>query len=162
MGDRTALLSLRPRFAEALLDGTKTVEIRRRNARLEPGSICLIYASSPVRALVGAFQVDAVYVASAATLWERFGARTALARSEFDAYLAGSPSPCAIAARSAVRFHEAVPLAELRERQRAFVVPQSYRFVAPEEFPRLTNGQACQLTTLAAPAATGPQLELAA
>ena len=54
--DRVTLLSVRPRFAEALLNGTKTAEIRRRRANIPDGSLCLLYASAPVRALVGAIR----------------------------------------------------------------------------------------------------------
>jgi hypothetical protein len=41
-----------------------------------------------------------------------------------------------------------VPLAELRRRSDAFVVPQSYRFVADGELKTLLTGQAAELTAL--------------
>ena len=161
MGERTALLSVRPRFADALLNGTKTVEIRRRGARLDSGAICLLYASSPVRALVGAIEVDSVHVAPAAELWNQWGPQTALDRAEFDDYLIGSQSPCANAVRSVMRFESPILLAELRRRHHAFVVPQSYRFIGPDELPNLTNGQTVQLARFIRPATIGRQMRLA-
>src|SRR5688572_1125403 len=86
---RVALMSLRPRFAAALLRGSKSAEVRRRRVRLDDGSLCLVYASSPVRALVGAFRVASTDTGAPEVLWERWGARTALKRAEFDAYLCG-------------------------------------------------------------------------
>jgi predicted transcriptional regulator len=146
--DRLALLSLRPRFAEALLDGTKTVEVRRRPMRLGPGAICLLYASSPTRALTGALAVEMVDVGEPDELWRRYGAGTALLRCEYDAYLAGRPVACAIVVAAAVAFRTAVSLDELRHRYQTFVAPQSYRFLSSGELLALLNGQAADLHAL--------------
>jgi predicted transcriptional regulator len=143
-----ALLSVRPRFAEALLDGSKTVEVRRRAARLFPGALCLVYASSPACALLGALRVASVDVDDPETLWRRHGDQTALERPEFDAYLSGSPVACAIAVAEAVTFAQPVPLSELRRRHSSFVTPQSYRFLASDEMAALLNGQAGDLASL--------------
>lgn len=147
--DRLALLSLRPRFAEALLDGTKTAEIRRRSIRLSPGAICLVYASSPTKALVGAFAVGTIDVADPELLWRRHGASTGLERWEYDAYLTGRPVASAILVAAAIAFRNAVPLDELRRRRHAFVAPQSYRFLAVDELMALLNGHAADLRALA-------------
>jgi predicted transcriptional regulator len=151
--DRIALLSVRPRFAEALLDGSKTVEIRRRRAHIASGSVCLLYASSPVRALVGAIHVQATDTDTPDALWRRWGDETGLERNEYDAYLVGSARPCAIVVGAATRFAGPVTLPELRRRQHAFVTPQSYRFLREDELSSLLNGQAGQLERLSAAAA---------
>jgi predicted transcriptional regulator len=147
--DRTTLLSVRPRFAEALLAGTKTVEIRRRRAHIADGSLCLLYASSPVRALVGAVRVRRTDTDSPDALWSRWGDEAGLTRHEFDAYLDGSTLPCAIVVGAAARLPYPIGLDELRRRQDEFVTPQSYRFLRAGELASLTNGQARQLDRLA-------------
>jgi predicted transcriptional regulator len=129
----TVLLSVRPRFANGLLDGTKTVEIRRGRAHIEPGATCLLYSSSPERALVGVVEVDNAHVGTPSTLWNRWGKLTGLARCEFDDYLRGRHEATAIVIRSARRLSAPVPLDELRGRQDGFVTPQSYRFLAEQE-----------------------------
>ena len=129
----TVLLSVRPRFANGLLDGTKTVEIRRGRAHIERGATCLLYSSSPERALVGLVEVDQAHVGTPSTLWTRWGDLTGLARCEFDEYLRGRLEATAIVIRSAQRLPTPVPLDELRGRQNGFVTPQSYRFLAEQE-----------------------------
>lgn len=147
---QAALLSVRPRFATALLDGSKTVELRRRRARLAHGAICLLYASSPQRALVGAIRVAETDTDSPDVLWQRWGSHTALNRSEYDSYLAGCTHACAIVIASAVRFSEPLTLSELRRRRgTSFVTPQSYRFLGADEYRSLLNGEAAQLRELA-------------
>jgi predicted transcriptional regulator len=148
--DRPVLLSLRPRFADALLDGSKTAEIRRRPVRIASGSVGLVYASSPARALIGAVVVGAVDVATPEQLWRRHGPATALERDEYDAYLAGRPIACALIISATTRFRERVELEELRERERSFVAPQSYRFVDEGELRALLNGQAADVAALTA------------
>lgn len=146
---RVALLSVRPRFAAALLDGSKTVEVRRRRARIADGAICLVYASSPVSALVGAVRIRTTDTDRPDSLWSRWGNRTALKRAEYDTYLAGSTRPCAIVVSAAVAFPQAISLSELRRRRHAFVTPQSYRFLDPDELGAVLNGEAVQLEHLA-------------
>jgi predicted transcriptional regulator len=148
--EQPVLLSVRPRFADALLDGTKTVEMRRRPMRLHAGTLCLLYASSPTSALTGALSVADVDHGTPDELWRRHGPRTALTRDEYDDYLDGRSSACALLVTAVIAFHTPVPLAELRRRSEAFIAPQSYRFVDNGELKTLLNGQAAELTALTA------------
>jgi predicted transcriptional regulator len=137
MSDRIALLSLRPRFAKGLLAGTKTVEVRRRAPSLTPGMVCLLYASSPDRALVGSARIGAVHTAAPRILWRDWGDRTGLQASEFFDYLSDLSSAYVISIRDPVPLEQPIPLAELRHRQASFVVPQSYRFLGQDEWSNL-------------------------
>jgi predicted transcriptional regulator len=148
--EQPVLLSVRPHFAAALIDGTKTVEMRRRRMRLHDGTLCLLYASSPTRALTGALRVASVDHGTLDELWRRHGPRTALTRDEYDDYLDGRSTACALLVAEVIAFHTPVPLAELRRRSDAFVAPQSYRFVDDGELNTLLNGQAAELTALTA------------
>lgn len=147
--DHTVLLSVRPRFAEALLNGSKTVEVRRRHVRIADGVLCLVYASSPTCALVGAIRVETTYTASPDVLWMRHGDGMGLARTEYDSYLDGAARPCAIVVAAGATFAHPVRLPELRRRHKAFVTPQSYRFLRDRELPLLLNGELRQLEVLA-------------
>jgi predicted transcriptional regulator len=69
---RPLLLSLRPRFAQAILDGTKTVELRRTRVSAPPGTLLVLYASSPVMAVVGVAPLADRDAASLATIWRRY------------------------------------------------------------------------------------------
>lgn len=149
-GDGAVLLSVRPRFAAALLDGSKTVEVRRRRARIADDALCLLYASSPTCALVGAIRVATTDTASPEALWARHGTAMGLDRDEYDAYLAGASQPCAIIVAATTTFVHPVRLSELRRRFGSFVTPQSYRFLRDREAPSLLNSQLCQLDLLTA------------
>lgn len=88
-GAKTLLLSLRPRFAKAILDGSKTVDVRRRPMRAEPGSAVVLYSAAPVMAIVGTARIEKMSVASADEVWEHHGDAIGLDRAELDDYLDG-------------------------------------------------------------------------
>lgn len=134
---RAVLLSVKPRFAAAILNGSKTVEIRRRAARLPAGTTCLLYSTSPQCAIVGTVVVEQTITADADTLWDAWGPETALDRDEYDAYLTGSQRPCAIVIGEARALRVPIDLSELRRRHAPFVTPQSYRFLPADELARL-------------------------
>jgi len=132
-------MSIRPVFAEGILSGTKTVELRRRRPSIRTGERVVIYASSPTCALVGAFVVGQVDEHAPSPLWERFGAASGLNRREFMAYFEGAVRGVAISVAKAWRAAKGVQLHQLQEIWPDFVAPQSYRYVSAEELHELPS-----------------------
>lgn len=151
VADETVLLAVKPRFAEAILDGTKTVEFRRRRAHAQSGSIGLLYASSPRRSLVGAIRLGAVESWAPSTIWRKWGGRSGLSKPEFTRHFADAPIVTAIEICAAVAFTQAVDLSELRARSSGFLVPQSYRFITDAESKAVLNGQSSHIARIAKP-----------
>ncbi len=86
---RNLLLSVKPNFADLLLSGEKTAELRRTQPRVNPGAVALVYSSTPQKALVGAIRIDSVHTLDPAKVWERWAPRCGLRRAEFNNYVAG-------------------------------------------------------------------------
>ena len=84
--NRMVVLPLKPRFADAVLTGAKTVELRRAEPKIVVPTRALIYSTSPVRALVGTCIVSSVETDRLASLWQRFGPRIGINRGEFSDY----------------------------------------------------------------------------
>jgi predicted transcriptional regulator len=132
--DRRALfISLRPRFAELLLAGRKTVELRRVQPDIAPGAVALLYASSPVRALLGVAVVDQVQVAKSAEIWRVYGERTGITLEEYEHYFNGAATAVAITLGEVRRLRTPITLAELREGCTWFRPPQSFRYLDAEQ-----------------------------
>ena len=71
MSSNAIVLSIRPQFADKILKGTKTVELRRvYPRRIGKGDRGLIYASSPVKSLVGGFEIARIVEKPLNELWE--------------------------------------------------------------------------------------------
>jgi predicted transcriptional regulator len=90
------LLSLRPRFADAILDGSKTVELRRQRMAIRPGTMIFLYASAPVMSVVGAARLAGIRVGKPEEVWRDFHSHLALSYMEFDNYLTGATQATAL------------------------------------------------------------------
>lgn len=140
------ILSVRSPHVDRLLDGTKTIELRRTSWRVAVGTVALLYASGPGRRqLVGSATVDGTFVAPVDAVWREFAGHAAVTRGEFDRYFAGVANGVAIRVRDVRRLPEPIPLAELRRRHPRFRPPQSFRYVDHRELSRLLNGERPQL-----------------
>src|SRR4051812_25136463 len=127
--DSALLLSLRPRYADLLLEGSKTVELRRVKPAASEGSTVLLYASSPTMTLVGRAEVAKIHVASLNEIWREHGDRTGITRKEYDCYFAGIDRAVAIELKQIRRLERPRPLDDLRRRLAGFRPPQSYRYL---------------------------------
>ena len=127
------LLSLKPRFAELVFMGEKTVELRRRIASTMTGREVFIYVSSPVRMIRGGFRVADVWSSDPETVWGEVASRAGVAKAEYDAYYEG----CGIAhalTLSEVWAHEApVEIEGVRRALPGFRPPQSWRYAKGRE-----------------------------
>jgi predicted transcriptional regulator len=138
--DRCALfISLRPRYAELLLEGRKTVELRRVQPDVLRGTLALLYASSPVRALVGLAIIDQVHVAKSPEIWRAYGTRTGLTRDEYEEYFDGAAAAVAILLQDVQRLHTPVTLSDLRKGRDWFRPPQSFRYLDAEQTASLVS-----------------------
>ena len=127
--ERMLILSLKPRFAEAILSGEKTVELRRVEPKIKVPTRALVYATTPVRAMLGTCIVSAAVSDSLTTLWERYSSRTGLQYAEFLRYFNGVKVGAALTLHAAERFDSQIPLAELRSSPLGFRPPQSFAYL---------------------------------
>ena len=130
--ERMVVLSLKPRFAEAILAGVKTVELRRTEPKIVVPTRALLYASTPVRALVGKCIVDSVRSADLATLWDQYGPRSDLCHSEFLQYFDGVGRGAALTLTQPQAFSQQIDLEDLRAKPKGFRPPQSYAYIDTE------------------------------
>ncbi|MFF0014703.1 ASCH domain-containing protein [Streptomyces sp. NPDC005374] len=139
--ERALLLSLHPRFATSILDGRKSVELRRQRVAVPPGTPVVLYATSPVMAFVGTARVARVDTASPSEVWKRHRSETGISRAEYDTYMDGAAQASALLLEAPERLEEPVPLAHLRAGG-AFHPPQSYRYIAEDTLHGLVTGHA--------------------
>jgi predicted transcriptional regulator len=117
------VLAIAPRWAAAILDGSKTVEVRRQAPRSGLPAHVLLYATAPTAAVVGRAVLDQVREDTPERLWGAFGSQTALTKGEFDRYVAGCARPAAWRMATPVRIEPIRP---------AFRAPQSWLRLRPE------------------------------
>jgi predicted transcriptional regulator len=134
------LLSIHPRFVDAILAGTKQVELRRRQPRVSGGGGALIYATAPRMELVASFRIASLVRAPLDILWRSVRDVAGVSRSEFDAYFTGLQSGVAIGIADVLEFPETVDLKRLRDAWKEFHPPQGFRYITGADFAKLQIG----------------------
>jgi Uncharacterized conserved protein len=84
----TILLSINPEYVEKIIDGTKKFEFRKRLADKSVNRI-LIYATVPMKQIVGEVQVVDTVSASPYALWEMTKKNSGISRKKFREYFKG-------------------------------------------------------------------------
>ncbi|NGO42062.1 ASCH domain-containing protein [Streptomyces sp. YC419] len=141
------LLSVHPRFATAILAGSKTVEVRRQRVAAPPGTPVLLYATAPTMALVGMARIAAVQVASPKEVWSAHRTQTGITRREYDAYMSGATQASGLTLEAPVAFDEPVSLNALRATG-TFHPPQSYRYMKSDDLRQVAEAGPVVVTAL--------------
>ena len=123
---RIVLMSIHPEYAEALLDGTKTVELRKSPVAGDVSHI-VIYATAPVQRVLGWVETVRVEDGSPSAIWKRHKSRTGIRERAFRTYYRGHPRAVAIHVDSPRRL--AAPL-ELSAIEDGLTAPQSWRYLS--------------------------------
>lgn len=125
------VLSVRPQYSSKILEGKKTVELRRRFPVSAPrGTVAYIYSTSPIRAIVGCTEIENVIKLPVIELWKRFRKSAHITRADFDNYFAGINDGFALKIANPRSFSRPINLAELRNRF-GFEPPQSFLYATP-------------------------------
>jgi predicted transcriptional regulator len=128
------LISIEYDYVLKMLSGLKTAEIRRRQLRIQPGTLVWVYSKLPRGQVELVATADDIVEASPRKLWELYKERIAIAPSDFRKYLRGVELGCAILLRDIRPLQPAVKLDTLRRTSRNFHPPQFFKRLsdAPE------------------------------
>ncbi len=148
------LLSLKPYYWDLIFEGQKRAELRRRGMAGMKGCDVFAYISSPVMELQGGFRVGEVWTGTPEEVWSAVSDYAGVDRPDFDAYYAGRSIAYALEITEVWRYANPVGLTALRARFQDFVVPQSWRYVKPNErrwFQRMQRGRESRAALAASP-----------
>lgn len=133
------LISIRPRFAEMIFAGSKTVELRRVCPKVAVGDLALVYVSSPAKELRGSFEVGRIVSGSPTALWKKVGDKSGVTRAEFFAYFKGKKLAHALVIKRAWPLPAPVGLKALRRRNGGFRPPQNFHYLNRNESSLLAS-----------------------
>ncbi|EOZ0881784.1 ASCH domain-containing protein [Serratia sp. Lou2A] len=120
------LLSIKPEYAEKILDGSKKFEFRKGIFKNEKITTVVIYATMPIGKIVGEFQVDSVLTGSPDAVWAETKKFAGITKEFFDMYYEGREKAFAIKIGSVDKFDAPLPLSALGNN---ITPPQSYRYL---------------------------------
>jgi predicted transcriptional regulator len=118
-----AIISIHPGYADAILAGEKTIELRRRIPKLTNGSRLWIYATQPMGVVIGVVTIRAVAKAAPSTIWRRHRSGAGVDHASFKAYFKGAQEAVAILLTAAERVSP-IRIEQLRKIRDRFHPPQ--------------------------------------
>lgn len=129
-GPQVAVLSVRPRFAEAIERGLKRVEFRKRFSSRVGAFPAMLYSTSPVKEFRSCAIIEKVKQASPRELWKNYGAVAGCTEEEFYDYFGGTGTGFALCISDVVPLPIPVNADAPSLRSINFHPPQSYAFVS--------------------------------
>lgn len=129
---RALLLSVKPRFARAILEGRKTVEVRRRFPQVPAGTTVVLYSSSPERAVLGTVRLTRAIRVNPNAVWETYSEDIGIEEDALEDYLVGADSSTVLQVEAPESWSRPVSLGLLRETL-GLEPPQSFRYLTEDQ-----------------------------
>ena len=132
------LLSIKPEFAEKILNGTKRFEFRKgifknfafgllfgifKNPQI---STVVIYATMPLGKVVGQFRIESILSDEPESLWKKTEKHAGISKQFYDSYYSGREKAYAIKIGEVERYKEPIPISALGSNIKP---PQSYLYL---------------------------------
>lgn len=129
------LFSIRPEYAELILQGRKQVEFRRKFSHEHEGALAVFYVSQPVGQFAFSASIAKVAAGSPRSLWGTYRSHGGVPRRTFDRYFKGARTGFALVLQNVAPLPVRKSLEEVRPVQPDLRPPQS--FMRMHEKPRL-------------------------
>jgi len=122
---RIAFMPIKPVYAEKIIDGSKKFEFRRASIKGDLTHL-IIYASSPVKKIIGIASVDGVDVSCPLEAWGNAKHAAGISQEAFLDYFQGKEKAVTIKLRDVLQLDREVCPKEI---EAGFKVPQSFKYV---------------------------------
>jgi len=117
-----ALLSIKPKYVEKIIDGTKKYEFRKAIFKHDVKNIW-IYESAPTKKIIGMFSVGKILQDTPESLWEMLQDKSGISEKEFFCYFEGKGIGYALEIKKFTLFKEKI---DPQDAISDFHAPQSF------------------------------------
>ena len=140
MGKRSSIkkylfISVRPEFAEKIVAKEKTIELRKIKPHVEIGDYIIIYASSPIKSVVGFGVIKQIIETTPELMWSEFSDLLGIDKQRFDSYYKEKERAIGIEIEG-IKKVRPIPLVNLRKIDPDFHPPQIFRYISNEDICR--------------------------
>ena len=119
------LLSIKPKFANKIFDGTKKYEFRKSIFKRDDIKTVVVYASSPVQQVIGEFEIENILHEEVDLLWQRTQQFAGIDKDFYDDYFADKEMAFAIQVGKTRKFRNPKRLADYN----IDYAPQSFAYL---------------------------------
>lgn len=116
------LLSIKPKYAELIFNGTKKFEFRRTIFKNIEVKTVVVYASSPVQKVIGEFQIEEILNSDLGSLWQTTKQHAGIEENFFYQYFNNKKQGFAIKINKPVKY------------KKAFCLRDDFNLLPPQSF----------------------------
>lgn len=129
--EQILILSIKPKYADKILDGTKTIELRKSlPKKVGKGSPLLIYVTTPEKSIQAICEIDSIIDSTPNDLWEIVKESAGISKVEYNKYYNKNKRASAIFLRNIERFEVPIDLTQIRSKIPNFSPPQTFKYVS--------------------------------
>ncbi len=120
------LLSIKPEYAEKILDGKKLFEFRKRLPKNKAVKTVVIYATKPVGKILGEFTIEEIISDSPDQLWTITSTFSGISKITFDEYFKDTKKALAIKISFPKRYSNPLDISTVLNQKKP---PQSFYYL---------------------------------
>lgn len=134
---KNVIISVKPEYATKILCGEKTVELRRKFPldHIE-GGIAIIYASSPIKKIIGYARIDRVCELPIDLIWKKYHSKACVNKSFMYSYFDGLSTGFALLLSTPITLKEPLNSKSMKD-EFSLTAPQSFRYAPDEVIDRI-------------------------
>jgi len=129
---RYLFISVKPEFANKIVSKEKSIELRKIRPHVIVGDYVIIYASSPLKSVVGFGIIKQIIETTPEQMWQKYHLLLGIDKIRFEGYYAGKEKSIGIEVEN-IRKVAPIHLDKLRAIDPNFHPPQVYRYVSNED-----------------------------
>lgn len=135
-------LAIKPEFAQKIIDKEKTIELRKQSPNMQIGDYVIIYASSPIKSVLGYGRVKSIIVCTPDEMWKLHKNQLGIDKLRFYAYYDSHSKSVGIEIER-IRPVSALTLKELQSIDSTFRPPQGFRYVSNKQISKAIEKYIC-------------------
>ncbi|EPY05882.1 hypothetical protein PAALTS15_17536 [Paenibacillus alvei TS-15] len=120
------LISIKPEYASQIFTGVKKYEYRKTIFKRDNVESLLVYATNPVKKIIGEIFIEEILEDSPNNIWEATKEYSGVSYSFFMQYYANKSKGYAIKIKKAVLFEKPIGLSDL---EKSIKAPQSFCYI---------------------------------
>ncbi len=129
--EQILILSIKPQYVEKILNGSKTIELRKSlPKKVSKGSLLLIYVTTPKRCIQAICEIDKIVYSTPNELWEIVKGNAGISKREYNNYYNTNKRASAIFLRNVEPLEIPIGLTEIRNSFPNFSPPQTFKYLS--------------------------------
>jgi predicted transcriptional regulator len=123
-------ISIMPEYAYKIIGKEKTIELRKNRPNVKTGDYVIIYATVPVKAVIGFAKIKSIIEMTPLIMWNKNSNKLGIKKDAFDKYYKNTNRAIGIELSSICKFEFGFLLTKIKELYPGFTPPQTYRYIS--------------------------------